>query len=61
MGSWFASSRLSKKHDKEKKDLLQYIKLQDEIYKERDKQWQAEYRKLYAMYDELEKESVERD
>jgi len=61
VGSWFASNRLSKKHDKEKKDLLQYIKLQDEIYKERDKQWQIEYRKLYAMYDELEKESVERD
>ena len=35
--------------------------MQDEIYKERDKQWQVEYRKLYALYDELEKESIERD
>ena len=49
------------KSTKEKKDLLQYIQLQDEIYKARERQWTQEYKKLYSAYEELEKETVERD
>ena len=37
------------------------MQLQDEIYKQRDAQWQKEYQKLYKAYDELEKETIERD
>jgi Ca2+-binding EF-hand superfamily protein len=52
---------LKKKHDKDKKELVQYIKLQDEIYKQRELQWQKEYQKLYKVYNELEQETIERD
>ena len=34
---------------------------QEEIYRQREKQWQAEYQKLYKAYEEMEKETVERD
>lgn len=53
--------RSNSKSTKEKKDLLQYIQLQDEIYKARERQWTQEYKKLYSAYEELEKETVERD
>ena len=56
-----AGRGLKKKFEKDKKDLLQYMQLQEEIYKQREKQWQQEYRKLYKAYDDLEKESLERD
>jgi Ca2+-binding EF-hand superfamily protein len=55
------SRHLKNKHDKEKKDLAQYLALQEEMYQQREKQWEQEYRKLYKAYDELEKETVERD
>lgn len=61
VGRWMAGRGLRKKFEKDKKDLLQYMQLQDEIYKQREKQWQQEYKKLYKAYDELEKESIERD
>lgn len=35
--------------------------MQDEIYKTRERQWTQEYKKLYTAYEELEKETVERD
>ncbi len=40
---------------------MQYIQLQEEVYKTREQQWQSEYQKLYKAYDELEKETLERD
>jgi Ca2+-binding EF-hand superfamily protein len=60
-GGYMQGKKLKKKHDKEKKDLIQYIQLQEEIYKQREQQWQAEYQKLYKAYDSLEKETLERD
>jgi Ca2+-binding EF-hand superfamily protein len=60
-GSWMTNRKCTKRFDKDKKDLLQYIKLQDEISKQRDRQWQTEYQKLYKAYSELEKDAVERD
>ena len=60
-GHAIGQSRSSSKSTKEKKDLLQYIQLQDEIYKARERQWTQEYKKLYSAYEELEKETVERD
>jgi hypothetical protein len=37
------------------------LRLQEEIYNQREKQWQQEYQKLYKTYEELHKETVERD
>jgi len=53
--------KLKKKWNKEKKDILQYVNAQDEIYRNRDQQWQAEYQKLYKAYQQLETETLERD
>jgi Ca2+-binding EF-hand superfamily protein len=61
LGGWFVSTRMKRKNDKEKADLVQYLSLQEEVYKQREKQWQQEYKKLYKAYDELEKETIERD
>lgn len=55
------SRRLKRSHEKEKKELVQYLSLQEEIYKQREKQWQTEYKKLYKAYEDLEKETIERD
>lgn len=61
VGHAITKGRINSKYNKEKKDLLQYIQMQDEIYKQRERQWTQEYKKLYAAYEELEKETVERD
>lgn len=61
VGSYMKGNSAAKKFAKDKKDLLQYMQLQDEIYKQRESQWQKEYQKLYKAYDELEKETIERD
>eukprot|EP01038_Epipyxis_sp_PR26KG_P013834 gene13834-18555_t len=61
ISGWHTSRTMKRRNEKEKKELLQYIQLQDEIYKHRDQQWQAEYNKLYKAYQELETESIERD
>ena len=37
------------------------MQLQEEIYKQRDVQWTKEYQKLHKAYEELEKETIERD
>jgi Ca2+-binding EF-hand superfamily protein len=60
-GGFWGGKSAKKKYEKEKKDLVQYIQLQDEIYKKREAQWQAEYNKVYKAYNELEQESIERD
>jgi len=60
-GGWFQSGRLKKKHDKDKKDLLQYIQLQDEVYKQRESQWTKEYTKLYNAYEKMQQDTLERD
>ena len=61
IGSLVTKNRITKKYTKEKKELLQFIQLQEELYKQQDAQWRAEYTKLYNLYAELEKETVERD
>ena len=61
VGSWVGSSYSSKKFAKEKSDYVQYIALQNELYKQNDQQWRSDYQKLYSAYEELEKETVERD
>jgi Ca2+-binding EF-hand superfamily protein len=60
-GTWWTTRKLKKKHSKEKKDILHYMQAQDEIYKNRESQWQAEYKKLYKAYEQMEKETLERD
>lgn len=61
VGGWVTSRNARTKYDKEKKELVHYVQLQDEIYRQREKQWQQEYQKLYKSFEELEKETVERD
>jgi hypothetical protein len=61
VGGALQSQRMKKKFSKEKKELLQYIQMQEEIARQREKAWQAEYQKVYKAYEELEKETVERD
>lgn len=59
---WAATAHtMKRKLGAEKKELLQYIQLQNEVYREREKQWQQEYQKLFKQYEQLEKETVERD
>lgn len=52
---------MRRKYGAEKKELLQYIQLQNEVYREREKQWQQEYQKLFKQFEQLERETVERD
>ena len=61
VGGWMQARRLRPKFDKEKKDLLKYIQMQESLYKDRDNQWQTEYQKLYKAYEKLETETLERD
>ena len=61
IGGWLQQRKLGKKYKAEKQELLNYIQMQEDIYKQRDNQWQAEYKKLYAAYEKLENETLERD
>ena len=61
VGGWMKKRGMVKRHAKDKKEMLDYIKQIDEVYKQREKQWQGEYQKLYKAYEELEKDSLERD
>lgn len=61
VGGWMKKRGLAKRHKKEKKELLNYIQQIDDVYKQREAQWQKEYQKLYKAYEALEKDSLERD
>jgi len=61
VGGWLQQGRMKKRHEKEKKDLLKYIQNVDDVYKQRESQWQAEYSKLYKAYESLESETAKRD
>jgi Ca2+-binding EF-hand superfamily protein len=61
IGGWRQARKLGKKYKLEKDELLNYIKMQEDIYKQRDNQWQSEYQKLYKAYETLENETLERD
>jgi len=61
LGSWLSTRRLKKKYDKEKRDLLQYLQLQEEIYAQTNQRWNKEYTKLYNAYEKLQSETLERD
>jgi len=60
-GGWFSKRRLKVQWDKEKKEILTYVSAQDEIYRKGIAQWDLEYKKLYKAYQQLEKETLERD
>jgi len=61
VGGVLKSRSLGAKYVKEKKQLLDYITMQEDVYKQRDQQWQSEYQKLYKAYEKLETETLERD
>ena len=41
--------------------MLKYVELQEEIQKQQLNYWQKNYNKLYAAYEQLQKETIERD
>lgn len=61
VGGWMKKRGMAKKHQKEKKELINYVQQIDDVYKQREAQWQKEYQKLYKAYEALEKDSLERD
>jgi hypothetical protein len=60
-GSWIFTKRNIRRVNDEKSELVQYVKLQDEIYSQKEKLLQGEYSKLYAAYQQLLQETAERD
>jgi len=61
LGGVLKQKSLGAKYAKEKKQLLDYVKMQEDVYKQRDQQWQNEYQKLYKAYEKMESETLERD
>jgi len=61
LGYIWTGRKMTRQHSEEKKELLKYIQSIDDVYKKREAQWQAEYTKLYKAYEEIEKETLERD
>lgn len=60
-GWLICGNQMKTKFDREKKDLVQYIQLQNEVFRDREKQWQQEYNKAFKKLQELETETMERD
>ena len=61
VGGWLQQGRLKKRHEKEKKQLLEYITKQDQVSQQRDAAWQEAYQKLYKAFESLESDAVKRD
>jgi Ca2+-binding EF-hand superfamily protein len=61
IGGVVQSRRLGKQHEKSRRELIQYAQLQEEISKQQLLYWQKHYNKLYTAYEQLQKETVERD
>lgn len=61
VGAAIGYRHAKKSYAKEKADLVQFIKLQDSQMTAIDKQWQAEYLKVFTAYQALDKETEERD
>ncbi|RYH26485.1 EF-hand domain-containing protein [archaeon] len=58
VGATVQGQRLTRKFKKEKLDLLEQVEL---TLQQRDEKWRKEYMRVYKAYEELEKETVERD
>ena len=61
VGGWLKRRSMQKKHNKEKKEMLKYIQQIDDVYSQREQQWQKEYQTLYKAYKSMEKDNLERD
>ena len=57
----FGCHRTKKKNEKEKIELLRYIKLQNNLYDVAEQRWKEEYDGLYASYLSLKKDTEDRD
>jgi Ca2+-binding EF-hand superfamily protein len=49
------------KNSEEIESLQSRMRVNDELYKHTIQQWKSDYQKLYQVYQELERESIERD
>jgi len=58
---WLTSYRLNSRFKRDTEELTAYLVKLEEVNKAKEKTWQQEYRKLYKAYEELEKDTVERD
>ena len=61
VGGWMKQRSLGARLAKEKKQLLDYIHMQEDVISQRDAAWQEAYQKLYKQYEKLETETLERD
>lgn len=61
IGGVIATQRANKKFQKERENFRRSLQQAEDYTLKREKLWQQEYQKLYRAYEELEKESVERD
>ena len=57
----FGCHRTKKKNELERKELLRYIKLQNNLYDVAEERWKDEYDALYTAYLDMKKETEERD
>ena len=57
----FGCHRTKKKYENEKKELLRYIKLQNDLYDVAEQRWKEEYDELYTSYLSLKTNTEERD
>jgi hypothetical protein len=57
----FGCHRTKKKTEKEKSELLRYIKLQNNLYDVAEQRWKEEYDELYASYLSMKKDTEDRD
>ena len=60
-GSVIQKNRSNAKFAKTRQEMLKYVELQEEIQKQQLNYWQKNYNKLYAAYEQLQKETIERD
>lgn len=61
LGAWLGVKYCNKKRDKEMQSVRSLLQLQEDMFTNREKQWQSEYQNLFKAYGQLEKETFERD
>lgn len=61
VGYWFGSRKQFKKVKTENNDLIEYIKLQTELYNLQERAWKDQYNELDKLYKELHRDTLDRD
>jgi NADH:ubiquinone oxidoreductase subunit 5 (subunit L)/multisubunit Na+/H+ antiporter MnhA subunit len=61
VGYWLGSKKQFKKVKTENNDLIEYIKLQTELYNLQERAWKDQYNELDKMYKDLHRDTLDRD